>query len=133
MDRQEHKVERRLVAIFAADVAGYSRLMSQDEVGTLHTRLPIVRSWTGSLPNMAGGLPIPLVTVFCVSRQGSAEPLLRELSITTDATYLGLSFQGPNGVRMLSPDDQLRLSRYTAGLTLDRRLSPVGAPARSSE
>src|SRR3954465_7593102 len=28
-------VERRLAAIFAADVAGYSRLMSQDEVGTL--------------------------------------------------------------------------------------------------
>jgi len=30
MDRQEHRVERRLAAIFAADVAGYSRLMSQD-------------------------------------------------------------------------------------------------------
>jgi adenylate cyclase len=29
--------ERRLAAIFAADVAGYSRLMSQDEVGTLRT------------------------------------------------------------------------------------------------
>jgi adenylate cyclase len=29
------KVERRLAAIFAADVAGYSRLMEQDEVGTL--------------------------------------------------------------------------------------------------
>ena len=27
MDRQEHRVERRLAAIFAADVAGYSRLM----------------------------------------------------------------------------------------------------------
>ncbi|MGF9764414.1 adenylate/guanylate cyclase domain-containing protein [Microvirga sp. 0TCS3.31] len=37
MDRQEHKIERRLAAIFAADVAGYSRLMSQDEVGTLRT------------------------------------------------------------------------------------------------
>jgi adenylate cyclase len=37
MDRQEHRVERRLVAIFAADVAGYSRLMSLDEVGTLRT------------------------------------------------------------------------------------------------
>ena len=37
MDRQEHRVERRLAAIFAADVAGYSRLMEQDEVGTLHT------------------------------------------------------------------------------------------------
>jgi TolB-like protein/class 3 adenylate cyclase len=37
MGPQEHKVERRLAAIFAADVAGYSRLMSQDEAGTLRT------------------------------------------------------------------------------------------------
>ena len=37
MDRQEHKVERRLAAIFAADVAGYSRMMNRDELGTLHT------------------------------------------------------------------------------------------------
>jgi adenylate cyclase len=29
------RVARRLAAIFAADVAGYSRLMGQDEVGTL--------------------------------------------------------------------------------------------------
>jgi adenylate cyclase len=28
-------VERKLAAIFAADIAGYSRLMSDDEVGTL--------------------------------------------------------------------------------------------------
>ena len=27
--------ERRLIAIFAADVEGYSRLMGADEVGTL--------------------------------------------------------------------------------------------------
>ncbi|WP_373867467.1 hypothetical protein, partial [Microvirga aerophila] len=31
MSPQEHKVERRLAAIFAADVAGYSRLMERDE------------------------------------------------------------------------------------------------------
>ena len=31
----EQRVERRLAAIFAADVAGYSRLMSQDEAATL--------------------------------------------------------------------------------------------------
>ena len=31
----EQRVERRLAAIFAADVAGYSRLMTQDEAGTL--------------------------------------------------------------------------------------------------
>src|SRR5215468_929986 len=31
----EARVERRLAAILAADVAGYSRLMGTDEVGTL--------------------------------------------------------------------------------------------------
>jgi adenylate cyclase len=30
-----HGVERKLAAIFAADIAGYSRLMARDEVGTL--------------------------------------------------------------------------------------------------
>jgi TolB-like protein/Tfp pilus assembly protein PilF len=35
MPPHEQRLERRLAAIFAADVAGYSRLMSQDEVGTL--------------------------------------------------------------------------------------------------
>ncbi len=28
-----HSVERKLAAIFAADIAGYSRLMARDEVG----------------------------------------------------------------------------------------------------
>jgi adenylate cyclase len=31
----EERVERRLAAILAADVAGYSRLMGKDEAGTL--------------------------------------------------------------------------------------------------
>ena len=31
----EQRVQRRLAAILAADVAGYSRLMGLDEVGTL--------------------------------------------------------------------------------------------------
>ena len=30
-------IERKLAAIFAADVAGYSRFMGQDEVGTMRT------------------------------------------------------------------------------------------------
>ncbi len=33
----EERVQRRLVAILAADVAGYSRLMGGDEEGTLAT------------------------------------------------------------------------------------------------
>src|SRR5512138_2205804 len=32
---QRERVERRLAAILAADIAGYSRLMGQDEAGTL--------------------------------------------------------------------------------------------------
>ena len=38
----EVRVERRLAAIFAGDVAGYSRLMGQDEAGTL-ARLQALR------------------------------------------------------------------------------------------
>jgi adenylate cyclase len=34
---EAHSVERKLAAIFAADVEGYSRLMGLDEVGTLRT------------------------------------------------------------------------------------------------
>src|ERR671917_69867 len=37
MQSQEPRTERRLAAIFAADVQGYSRLMNLDEVGTLRT------------------------------------------------------------------------------------------------
>jgi adenylate cyclase len=36
------KVQRRLAAIVAADVVGYSRLMGQDEAGTL-ARLKVLR------------------------------------------------------------------------------------------
>ncbi|MFZ1197392.1 MAG: family 3 adenylate cyclase, partial [Pseudolabrys sp.] len=38
----EERVDRRLAAIFAADVAGYSRLMGRDEEGT-HAALKSVR------------------------------------------------------------------------------------------
>src|SRR5260370_17098307 len=38
----EARVERRLAAVLAADVAGYSRLMGADEVGTL-SALKVVR------------------------------------------------------------------------------------------
>ena len=37
MQSNEQKIARRLAAIFAADVEGYSRLMGVDEVGTLRT------------------------------------------------------------------------------------------------
>ena len=39
---EEGKVERRLAAVLAADVVGYSRLMEVDEIGTL-ARLKTIR------------------------------------------------------------------------------------------
>jgi len=54
-------VERKLAAIFAADVEGYSRLMGQDEVGTLRTLNryraiidPLIASHRGRIFNTAG-------------------------------------------------------------------------------
>jgi adenylate cyclase len=35
--REDHPMERKLAAIFSTDVKGYSRLMGEDEVATIHT------------------------------------------------------------------------------------------------
>jgi adenylate cyclase len=56
------KVSRRLVAVFAADVEGYSRLMGADEVGTLKGLTErraildrIIGEHGGRIANTAGG------------------------------------------------------------------------------
>src|SRR5438270_13281992 len=56
-----HRVDRKLAAIFAADVEGYSRLMGRDEVGTLRTLTthraiidPLIASHRGRIFNTAG-------------------------------------------------------------------------------
>jgi adenylate cyclase len=59
--QKEQRAERRLAAIFAADVAGYSRLMSQDEAGTLRALTAarevmdrLIRDHGGRIANTAG-------------------------------------------------------------------------------
>src|SRR2546428_3162725 len=37
MPREDHTMERKLAAILSTDVKGYSRLMGEDEVATIHT------------------------------------------------------------------------------------------------
>ena len=61
MDRQEHRIERRLAAIFAADVAGYSLLMDRNEVETLqalnsHRQVMdrLIADYSGRIANTAG-------------------------------------------------------------------------------
>src|SRR5215469_13223730 len=58
---EARSVERKLAAIFAADVEGYSRLMGQDEVGTLRTLTAyrviidrLIASHRGRIFNTAG-------------------------------------------------------------------------------
>jgi adenylate cyclase len=58
---ETHRVERKLSAIFAADVEGYSRLMGRDEVGTLRTLTAyrvitdrLIASYRGRIFNTAG-------------------------------------------------------------------------------
>ena len=57
----EQRIERRLAAIFAADVAGYSRLISQDEAATLRALAAarevmdgLIRDHGGRIANTAG-------------------------------------------------------------------------------
>ena len=54
-------MERRLAAIFAADIAGYSRLVSQNEAGTLRALAAarevidgLIRDHGGRIANTAG-------------------------------------------------------------------------------
>ena len=58
---EAHSVERKLAAIFAADVAGYSTLMGRDGVGTLRTLTAyrviidrLIASHRGRIFNTAG-------------------------------------------------------------------------------
>jgi len=58
---EARSIERKLAAIFAADVEGYSRLMGRDEVGTLRTLNryraiidPLIASRRGRIFNTAG-------------------------------------------------------------------------------
>ena len=60
--QQEPRIERRLSAIFAADVAGYSRLVSQDEAGTLRALAATREIMDGLIWNTGAGSPTRLVT-----------------------------------------------------------------------
>ena len=97
MDRLEQKVERRLVAIFAADVAGYSRLMGQDEAGTLrdlttHREIMdrLIGDYGGRIANTAGDsvlaeFPSAVDAVQCAMEVQKALGRLNEAAIPEKA------------------------------------------------
>ena len=82
----EERVHRRLAAILAADVVGYSRLMGENEEGTL-AALPAARQLFPGRPGLPSHFRLELVHLRaggCARRATLAakQPAQRELSAT---------------------------------------------------
>jgi class 3 adenylate cyclase/pimeloyl-ACP methyl ester carboxylesterase len=90
-------MERRLAAILAADVAGYSRLMGDDEVGTLHALKGHRREWVD--PSIAGHHGRIVKT--------TGDGMLVEFASIVDAVACAVSIQrGMIGRNAALPDDK---------------------------
>src|SRR5215204_3075635 len=96
--RKEQRVERRLAAIFAADVAGYSRLMSQDEAGTLRALAAAREIMDGVIADHGGRIA-----------NTAGDSVLAEFPSAVDAVQCALAIQE-------------RLAEASTGEAEDRRL-----------
>ena len=94
-----HSVERKLAAIFAADVEGYSRLMGRNEVRTLSTLNryraiidPLIASYRGRIFTTAG------------------DSILADFASAVDAVQCAVTVQGAIAKENVnrSPDEQMR-------------------------
>jgi adenylate cyclase len=104
MGSQDHRVERRLAAIFAADVAGYSRLMGLDEVRTLriltaHREIMdrLIAEHGGRIANTAG------------------DSVLAEFPSAVDAVQCAIAVQGALAVANLDISENRRV-RFRIGV-----------------
>ena len=89
------RVVRRLAAILAADVAGYSRLMGLDEVGTARV-LREHRAVTDALVGKHGGRIV----------KTTGDGLLLEFRSVVDAVECPVPHRGPGVGRHERPSDQ---------------------------
>ena len=86
MPQQEQRVERRLAAIFAADVAGYSRLMSQDKAGTLRALAGAREIMDGLIAEHGGRIA-----------NTAGDSVLAEFPSAVDAVQCAVVVQGGSG------------------------------------
>jgi len=103
----EERVQRRLAAILAADVVGYSRLMGQDEAGTL-ARLKVLR----------GELIDPKVTEYggrIVKTTGDG--VLIEFPSAVDAVQHAVDIQGDMARRNADLPEERRI-RFRIGINI---------------
>src|SRR4051794_17778090 len=101
-----NRIERRLAAIVAADVAGYSRLMGHDEVGTARA-LREHRAVTDALVTKHGGRIV----------KTTGDGLLLEFRSVVDAVECAVAVQGVMAERNIAvPADQRMLFRIGINL-----------------
>ena len=98
----KERVERRLAAILAADVAGYSRLMGADEEGTLSALLACRREILD--PKMAEHRGRVVKT--------TGDGFLVEFASVVDATLCALDVQRGVRQRNISVPQDKRLEAY---------------------
>jgi hypothetical protein len=102
----EEAVSRRLAAILAADVAGYSRLMEADEEGTL-ARLrglrrdlidPKIALWKGRIEKGSRSRTWSCTVFETKTAPGSAKPSRRAARLSTASRTLANSTSMPSPV-----------------------------------
>jgi len=100
-------LERRLAAILAADVAGYTALMGADEAGTLRRLTDLRREFLEPLIDEHHGRVVKLI----------GDGLLVEFASVVDAVACALAWQGGVAERQAAAEDDKRL-RFRVGINL---------------
>ena len=123
-------MERKLTAILAADLVGYSRLMSEDEAGTLARLTALRETLLEPLVAGHGGRIVKLM----------GDGLLVEFPSAVNAVHCAVAWQ--DGVGDHDPDGQLKFrigvhmgdvmidgdDLYGDGVNIAARLEPLAAP-----
>src|SRR6516164_5360219 len=128
-----HVDERRLAAILAADVVGYSRLMGRDETATVRDLeahkaaiLPIIARHGGSIVNIAGDgivaqFPSAVRAVECAV---AIQKIMTERNVDVPADRRMLLRIGINLGDIIHDADKT----YGDGINVAARLEPIAEP-----
>jgi adenylate cyclase len=128
-----HSDERRLAAILAADVAGYSRLMGRDETATVRDLeahkaaiLPIIARHGGSIINIAGdGIVVQFPSaVRAVECAVAIQKIMAERNVDVPADRRMLLRIGVNLGDIIHDADKT----YGDGINVAARLEPLAEP-----
>ena len=112
----EGRVERRLAAILAVDVAGYSRLMGADEEGTLAALRAIRRELGDPKIKEHRGRIV----------KTTGDGLLVEFASVVDAVRCAVDVQREMAIRNIDIPPERRIEFRTVCLILARTREPLG-------